>query len=209
MNPSLQTIYDKKVFAILRGVHFDDLLPVAEALYEGGIRLLEITLNSPKALEGISLLQAQFGKRPDRMLIGAGTVLDVDSARAAIDAGSKFIISPNTDKETIRQTLASGVVSLPGAFTPTEIVAAHRFGGQIIKVFPAPDPTYFKNLKGPLDKIPMMPTGGVTVDTIAAYKAAGAAAFGIGSALVKAGAHDASSLDNIRAQSRLLVQAIS
>ncbi|MFT4025098.1 MAG: bifunctional 4-hydroxy-2-oxoglutarate aldolase/2-dehydro-3-deoxy-phosphogluconate aldolase [Flavihumibacter sp.] len=206
---SLQTIYNKKVIAILRGVDFDALLPVAEALYEGGLRLLEITLNSPRALEGIAQLNAQFGKRPDKMLIGAGTVLDVDAARAAIDAGAKFIISPNTDAATIRQTLASGVLSLPGAYTATEIVTAHRAGGQIIKVFPAADPAYFRNLKAPLDHIPMMPTGGVNIDNIAAFKAAGAVAFGIGSALVKAGAHDQSSLENLIVKSRQLMAAVS
>ena len=205
---TLQTIYDKKVFAILRGVEFNDLLPVAEALYAGGIRLLEITLNSPRALEGISRVREHFDGRADRLLVGAGTVLHVDAARAAIDAGSQFIISPNTDGATIKQTLALGAVSLPGAYTPTEIVNAFNAGGQIIKVFPAADPAYFKNLKAPLDKIPMMPTGGVTIDNIAAFKAAGAVAFGIGSALVAAGAHNAASLENLSVKARALVQAV-
>lgn len=206
---SLQTIYDKKVFAILRGVDFDDLIPVAEALYTGGIRLLEMTLNSPGALEGIKQLNAHFNGRSDAMLVGAGTVLDADAARAAIDAGSAFIISPNTDVATIKQTLASGVLSMPGAYTPTEIVNAYKAGGQIIKVFPAADPSYFKNLKAPLDQIPMMPTGGVTIDNIAAFKAAGAVAFGIGSALVKAGSHDQASLESLVVKARQLVQAVA
>ena len=120
----------------------------------------------------------------DRMLVGAGTVLDAASAEAAMEGGAQFIISPSFDAETVRLTKERGRVSIPGAFTATEIVAAHRAGGDLVKVFPASSPQYIKDLKGPLDHIPMMPTGGVTLENIADFQKAGGVAFGIGSALV-------------------------
>ena len=148
----------------------------------GGIRCLEITLNSPDALRVIGDLSARMG---DRLLIGAGTVLDAGSAEAAIDAGARFIISPTLDIPTIQLTKERETVSIPGAFTATEILAAHRNGADIVKVFPASvGVSYFRDLRGPLPDIPLMPTGGITLDNIADYQKAGAVAFGIGSAVV-------------------------
>jgi 2-dehydro-3-deoxyphosphogluconate aldolase/(4S)-4-hydroxy-2-oxoglutarate aldolase len=158
-----------------------ELVNIATALYQGGVRILEVTLNSPGALPAISDLNKVF---KNRLLIGAGTVLDAKDARDAISAGATFLISPTTDPEVIRIAKDAGVVSIPGAYTPTEILAAYKLGADIVKVFPAPDAAYIKNIRGPLDKIMLMPTGGIHAGNIKAFAEAGSVAFGIGSSLV-------------------------
>jgi 2-dehydro-3-deoxyphosphogluconate aldolase / (4S)-4-hydroxy-2-oxoglutarate aldolase len=170
-----------KIVAIIRGAKPADVDAIADALQAGGIGALEITLNSANALELIKTLSARL---KGKMLVGAGTVLNAAAALDAINAGAQFIISPSLDVETITTTKARGIVSIPGAFTATEIVNAHYAGADLVKVFPAQDPKYIKDLRGPLAHIPLMPTGGVTLDNIAAFRAAGAVAFGVGSALV-------------------------
>jgi len=178
----LDQIKQHKLVAILRGCDPGHVLHIAEALYAGGIRLLEITLNSRDALTTIKATSTQLG---DKLLIGAGTVLTPDEAEAAISAGARFILSPTLDLPTMEKTLALGAVSIPGAFTATEILTAHRNGAGIVKVFPASvGPAYFRDLRGPLPQIPLMPTGGVNLENIRQFQKAGAAAFGIGSALV-------------------------
>ena len=182
MNP-LAHILEHKVVAIVRGANPPDLLRIAEALHAGGVRLMEVTLNSPGALASIEeIARVMDGK----LLVGAGTVLDPETARAALLAGAKYIISPTLNKKTIRMTKRYGAVSIPGAYTATEILKAYECGGDIIKVFPASagGPGYFKDIAGPLPFIPLMPTGGVSLDNIKGFAAAGAAAFGLGSALV-------------------------
>jgi 2-dehydro-3-deoxyphosphogluconate aldolase/(4S)-4-hydroxy-2-oxoglutarate aldolase len=120
------------------------------------------------------------------MLVGAGTVLSAAHAKASIEAGAKFIISPNVNVETIVATKNLGIVSIPGAYTATEVVTAHASGGDIIKIFPATNAEYIKVLRGPLSHIKMMPTGGITPENISEFKKAGAVAFGIGTSLVDA-----------------------
>jgi 2-dehydro-3-deoxyphosphogluconate aldolase / (4S)-4-hydroxy-2-oxoglutarate aldolase len=179
---TLSQILTHKIIAIIRGSKPEDVLSIAAALHKGGIRLLEITLNSPEALPLIQQLSNEMG---DDLLIGAGTVLDATSADAAVAAGAKFIISPVIDTPTIHAARRHGVVSIPGAYTPTEILKAYQDGGDIIKVFPSSAGAQFiKDLRGPLPHIPLMPTGGVNLDNIAEFQKAGAVAFGIGSALV-------------------------
>ena len=178
----LDHILNTQIVAIIRGADPDEIINIVEALKAGGIRTLEITINSPDALSVIEKISDRFGQE---LLIGAGTVLDAQTARSAIIAGAQFIISPTLDFEVIRTTRRYGCVSIPGAFTPTEILKAYESGGEIIKVFPAIlGPGYLKEISGPLRQIPLMPTGGVNLDNIQAFKKAGAVAFGIGSALV-------------------------
>ncbi|HEY4107874.1 bifunctional 4-hydroxy-2-oxoglutarate aldolase/2-dehydro-3-deoxy-phosphogluconate aldolase [Puia sp.] len=179
---TLQQIKTHRVVAILRGSDPAHILPIVEALYAGGIRLLEITLNSRDALNAIKETSKQWG---DKLLVGAGTVLTPDEAQSAVDAGAKFILSPSLDIPTIQKTRELGAVSIPGAFTATEILTAWRNGAGMVKVFPASvGPAYFRDLRGPLPQIPLMPTGGVNLGNIREFHKAGAAAFGIGSALV-------------------------
>ncbi|HET9824884.1 MAG TPA: bifunctional 4-hydroxy-2-oxoglutarate aldolase/2-dehydro-3-deoxy-phosphogluconate aldolase [Chitinophagaceae bacterium] len=177
----LSQILKEKIVAIIRGADPGTVIEIAEALKRGGVNILEVTFNSPNALMAIAALAKKFN---DEMLIGAGTVLDSQTAKAVIEHGAKFIVSPNADPETIHATKSTGVVSIPGAYTATEIVNAFSWGGDIIKIFPASSPDYIKVLQGPLSHIRMMPTGGITVRNIAAFKKAGAVAFGIGTSLV-------------------------
>ena len=173
----LSRVLTNKIVAIIRGAEPGDVLQIAEALKQGGVDIVEVTLNSANALSVIGELAGKFG---DEMLIGAGTVLDPKTAKTVIDLGAKFIVSPNVDVQTIQATKANAAVSIPGAFTATEIVNAYSNGGDIIKIFPAFTAEYIKVLRGPLSHIPMMPTGGITLENISEFKKAGAAAFGIG-----------------------------
>jgi len=169
----LEEILKHKIVAILRRVRPDAVSGIAAALYAGGIRCLEITLNSPDAFSVLKSLTAKMG---NHLLIGAGTVLDATEARQALHAGARFIISPTLDIPTIQY---------PGAFTATEILTAYRNGADIVKVFPASvGVAYFRDLRAPLSHIPLMPTGGINLENIRDYHKAGAVAFGVGSALV-------------------------
>ena len=178
---TLSQITVHKIVAILRGIQADDVLKIAGALCDGGVKIIEVTLNSPNALLVIEQLNSAYG---NQLLIGAGTVLDVSNAKAAMAAGAKFLISPNVDIAVIKAAKNAGILSIPGAFTPTEIVTAHNNGADIVKVFPAPDAAYIKNILAPLNHIKLMPTGGINLTNIKSFKDAGATAFGIGSWLV-------------------------
>jgi 2-dehydro-3-deoxyphosphogluconate aldolase / (4S)-4-hydroxy-2-oxoglutarate aldolase len=179
----LSTIKQEKMVAIIRGSQPGDALAISKALYKGGVRAIEITLNSPGALTSIEIIRSELG---DDLAVGAGTVLDPESARSALLAGAQFILSPSLNTETIKMTKRYGAVSIPGAFTPTEILQAYEEGGDIIKVFPASSlgPDYVKDVHGPLPQIPLLPTGGIDLSNIADYIAKGAAGVGLGSSLV-------------------------
>jgi 2-dehydro-3-deoxyphosphogluconate aldolase/(4S)-4-hydroxy-2-oxoglutarate aldolase len=182
---SLEQILRYKIVAILRGCEPERVPDIVAALADGGVRLLEITLNSPGALDLIRRVSQTMG---DRLLVGAGTVLTPAEAEMAIDAGARFILSPSLDIETIQVTIELGAVSVPGAFTATEILTAWRNGADIVKVFPASvGASYLRDIRGPLPQIRLMPTGGVNLGNIREFRAAGAVAYGIGSALVPAG----------------------
>ncbi|MCY1029600.1 bifunctional 4-hydroxy-2-oxoglutarate aldolase/2-dehydro-3-deoxy-phosphogluconate aldolase [Mammaliicoccus sciuri] len=180
---TLQTIKETKLIAILRNTNPNDILPIVETLYKAGIRAIEVTMNSPKALESIELISNEM---KGKVVVGAGTVLDAESARLAILSGATFILSPTVDKDTIRMSKKYGAVSIPGALTPTEILEAYEYGGDIIKVFPTTSlgPEYIKDLQGPLPHIPLLPTGGVSIDNVTDFIEAGAVGVGLGSALV-------------------------
>ena len=177
---TLDRILKNKIVAIIRGAGPADVLRIAEALQRGGVDILEVTLNSPNALQVIH----ELANKMENMLIGAGTVLSAADAEASIAAGASFIISPNVNVETITVTKRSGIVSIPGAYTATEVVNAWSYGGDIVKIFPATNAEYIKILRGPLSHIRMMPTGGITPENISGFKKAGAVAFGIGTSLV-------------------------
>ncbi len=178
---TLSQILEHKLIAIIRGAQPGDVIKIAEALYNGGICILEITMNSAVPLRMIKAVADKLG---DKVVIGAGTVLDAESARQAVEAGAQFILSPIANTDIIEMTKRLGVISIPGAFTATEIYNAWRNGGDIIKVFPAISPSYIKDISGPLPQIKLLPTGGINLENIKDYKKAGAIGFGIGSALV-------------------------
>lgn len=202
----LQHILQNKIVAILRGFKKKDVINIATALHEGGINIIEITLNSVDALDLINKLSIKF---KNKMLVGAGTVLTVKDARNAIDAGAIFLISPLLDIDVIKIAKDNSVVSIPGAFTATEIFTAYKVGADIIKVFPSQTPAYIKQVLAPLDKLLLMPTGGIELNNIAEYKKAGASAFGIGSSLVNNKAEiNNSYLRDLTAKAKQFVEAI-
>lgn len=178
---TLNQILEHKIVAIIRGANPADVLKITDALYAGGVRILEITMNSDDPLTVIKEVAAKYG---DKMVIGAGTVLDGETAKQAVAAGAKFVLSPIVSEDVIKTAQSLGVVSIPGAFTATEIYNAYKMGADIIKVFPANSPSYIKDIRGPLPQIPLLPTGGISIDNIKDFKKAGAVGFGIGSALV-------------------------
>ncbi|MGV3764167.1 bifunctional 4-hydroxy-2-oxoglutarate aldolase/2-dehydro-3-deoxy-phosphogluconate aldolase [Parapedobacter sp.] len=178
---TLAKIKAHRLIAIVRGLAPEDVLPVAEALYVGGIRLLEVTMNSAEPLAAIRSVNNALG---GRMVIGAGTVLDARMAEAAVSAGARFVLSPVVAIEVVEAVKALGAVAIPGAYTATEIFTAYKYGADIVKVFPATSPAYIKDLAGPLPQIPLLPTGGITPENVSDYRRAGAVGFGVGSALV-------------------------
>lgn len=185
----ISAIEKEKCIVIVRGVSREKLIPLGEAIYEGGIRLMEITYNAggqpadEEIAASIQMLSEHFA---GRMYIGAGTVLRPDQVERTAQAGGSFIISPDTNREVIEKTAALGLVSIPGALTPTEIQAAHRYGADFVKVFPADamGAGYIKAVKAPLSHIRMLAVGGVTAENKELFLKAGADGFGIGSGIV-------------------------
>ena len=178
----LKRIHDAGMVAIVRADTADAALALAEACIAGGVTALEVAFTTPGTLEVITSLRRRHG---NDVLIGAGTVLDEQTARLAILAGAQFIISPGIDLATIRVCHRYQIPVLPGAMTPTEIIAALEAGADIIKIFPAEafGPAYVKALLAPLPQAPLMPTGGVTLDNLAEWFKQGSVAVGIGGSL--------------------------
>lgn len=202
---ALSQILQHRIVAILRGMPSSEIINIAYALYNGGIRILEITLNSENALTAIEKLEQEF---KNKMLVGAGTVLDAKDANNAIAAGAAFLISPSLDIDVIKTAKNANVVSIPGAFTPTEILTAHNKGADIIKIFPCPNAEYVKNVLAPLNHIKVMPTGGIDASNIQQFAKTGAVAFGIGSALVGKAVVDEAYLESITSKAKQLVAAL-
>ena len=171
------------IVAIIRANSSNELIEAAEAIQTGGVNVIEITMTTPDALRVITEVATRFG---DSVLIGVGSVLDSETARAAMLAGAEFVVSPVTKPEVIEICNRYGKVVIPGAFTPTEILTAWELGADYVKVFPSTGvgPSYIKDIKAPLPQIPLIPTGGISADNAAEYISAGATALGVGSSLV-------------------------
>src|SRR5262245_4785356 len=180
----LRKVLDCGIVAVVRSPDSGQLVDVVQALADGGVSVVEITMTVPNALDVLRQVRSTIG---DRVLLGAGTVLDAETARAAMLAGAEYIVAPTVNLEVIRLCQRYGKLVMPGAFTPTEILAAWEAGADIVKVFPADvvGPAYFKALRGPLPHVRLMPTGGVDLTTAAAFLKAGACCLGIGSQLVE------------------------
>lgn len=186
------------LIAIIRGVTPADAEVTARAIYDGGIRIIEVPLNSPEPLESIRIIAETLG---DRALVGAGTVLDAADVPRVAHAGGRLIVSPNTNTAVIEATVAAGMVSSPGYFTPSEAFTAIRAGAHVIKLFPAEaaSPAVVKSQKAVLPKdIPLVVVGGVTPEAVSGWMEAGADGFGLGGGLYKPGQDPQTTLEKAR-----------
>ena len=198
-----RNLYRVPLIAILRGVTPETVLPVCQILAEGGIRMVEVTMNSPSALESIRLLTREYD--PEDLLVGAGTVLSPAEVDAVADAGGQYIISPNTDVSVIRQTRMRELISIPGFFTPTEAFSALQAGADYLKCFPARSlgMKYFNDLKAVV-RAPLLAVGGIDLKNVSEW-CRFADGVGIGSGLYKPG----KDLDAIRNDARQYVQTVA
>ena len=188
----VERILEHGIVAILRGIPLERVAPVADALYEGGIRLIECTFDHAeegfleRCARSISILR---DRAEGFAAVGAGTVLTAGEARIAVGAGAELIISPNADAEVIRESVRLGAVSIPGALTPTEIALAHSAGAHFVKLFPADahGPAYLKAIRAPLKHVRFLAVGGISRENMADYLKAGAVGFGVSSPLLPMG----------------------
>jgi 2-dehydro-3-deoxyphosphogluconate aldolase/(4S)-4-hydroxy-2-oxoglutarate aldolase len=181
---------------------------IVDALVEGGVRALEITMTVPGAVD---LIRSIAPEMPEDFILGAGTVTDAATAERVIDAGARFVVSPVYRASIVAACRKRDVPSLPGCFTPTEILDAWEAGADIVKVFPATalGPAFFRDIRGPLPQIKLMPTGGVTLDNAGDWIRAGAVAVGVGSALLDSAAISAGQFGTITANARRVVASVS
>lgn len=204
----LDRVLNCGMVAIIRATSGEQLVQVAEALYDGGIDVIEVTFTVPGVLDVISAVRKQLGKK---ILLGAGTVLDPESARAALLAGAEFLVSPTVNLDVIRMCHRYDKLMMTGAYTPTEILTAWEAGSDVVKVFPAEigGPAYLKAIKGPLPQVRLMPTGGVNLQTLPSFLQAGACAVGLGSSLVEKEALEQGQFDRIRDLARQYVELLA
>lgn len=203
----LDRITDGGVIAIVRGVDTDDAVTVADTVVDAGVTALEVTVDSPNAMASIEAIS----DRVDDALVGAGTVLDAETARAAQRAGAEFLVTPTVNRGVIRTANRYGTPIVVGAYTPTEALEAYQAGADAVKVFPAKTggPDHVAAIGGPLSQIPLVPTGGVGAENAGAYVRAGAVAVGVGSSIVDHEAIADGAYDRIGANARAVVAAVS
>ncbi|MEL0096717.1 MAG: bifunctional 4-hydroxy-2-oxoglutarate aldolase/2-dehydro-3-deoxy-phosphogluconate aldolase [Planctomycetaceae bacterium] len=205
---NLSRMMESGIVAVIRADSGELLADVAEALVAGGVDVMEVTFTVPNAVEVIQEVKRRIG---DKILLGAGTVLDTETCRAAILAGAEFIVSPSTDVEVIKLCRRYDKIVTPGIFTPTEAVTAWQAGADILKVFPADigGPAHIKGLRGPLPQCRFMPTGGVNLDTAADFLRAGSVALGVGGALVEKSAVETGNFGRIEDLARQYKQIVT
>ncbi|MCH3965103.1 MAG: bifunctional 4-hydroxy-2-oxoglutarate aldolase/2-dehydro-3-deoxy-phosphogluconate aldolase [Clostridium sp.] len=192
----LQQIKKNGVISIVRGTTFEQINKIADALYRGGVRLIEVTFNTPGASKMIESLTQSYS---DKMIIGAGTVIDGETARIAILSGAQFILSPSLHSDVIQMCNKYDILAVPGVFTPTEAITAWRLGAEIVKIFPAATigSNYIKQLLGPLKQLKIMAVGGISEENFTSFIQSGAIGAGIGSDLVDKKLADAENYDEI------------
>jgi 2-dehydro-3-deoxyphosphogluconate aldolase/(4S)-4-hydroxy-2-oxoglutarate aldolase len=204
---NLSRVQRAGIVAVIRAADGHRLVDVAEALLAGGVEVLEVTFTVPQAQAVLERVAGQLG---NKVLLGAGTVLDAETARIAILSGAEFIVSPMVSRPVIRLCRRYDKLVMPGALTPTEVLAAWETGADVVKIFPSEitGPAYLKALAGPFPQVRLMPTGGVTLETAAAFLHAGAFALGVGSSLVDPRALATGDLPRIEALARQFVEAV-
>jgi 2-dehydro-3-deoxyphosphogluconate aldolase/(4S)-4-hydroxy-2-oxoglutarate aldolase len=203
----LERVLDAGIVAVVRAPDPAGLVEVIRALAAGGVTVAEVTLTVPNALEVVREAKRALG---DSVLLGAGTVLDPETCRAALLAGAEFIVSPTLNLDVIRLCRRYDKLVMPGAFTPTEILAAWEAGADIVKVFPADvvSPAFFKAMRGPLPQVRLMPTGGVDLTNAADFLKAGACCLGVGSQLVDPKLVAAKAFDQLRELAARYVEVV-
>ncbi len=204
---TLSRIMDTGVVAVLRAPSGEILGDVAEALLAGGVEAIEVTFTVPGAHRVLQQVAERLG---DKILLGAGTVLDPETARTALLAGAEFVVAPTVNLEVIRLCRRYDKAVLPGALTPTEVITAWEAGADVVKIFPSDltGPKYLKALHGPLPQVRLMPTGGVNLQTAADFLRAGACALGIGGSLVESKAVAAGDMARIQSLARQYVEIV-
>jgi 2-dehydro-3-deoxyphosphogluconate aldolase / (4S)-4-hydroxy-2-oxoglutarate aldolase len=203
----LRQVLDCGIVAVVRSPDSQQLVEVVRALADGGVSVAEITLTVPNALEVLRQVRHALG---DRVLLGAGTVLDPETARAVLLAGAEYVVAPTVNLDVIRLCRRYDKLVMPGAFTPTEILTAWEAGADVVKVFPADvlGPAFFKAVRGPLPQVRLMPTGGVDLKTAADFLRAGACCLGVGGQLVEPRAVAERNFDRIRELARQYVAVV-
>ena len=203
----LQVIRQSGVVAIMRAQSSGQLVAAADAIRAGGVRVIEVTMTTPGALGVIEEAAARYG---EQVLFGAGSVLDAETARAAILAGADFIVAPTLDLATVQLCNRYGVPVVPGCYTPTEMLAAWQAGADMVKLFPASvgGPALVKAILAPLPQLEIVPVGGVNLDTAAQFIASGAAALGVGSSLVDQKLLDSGDMDELTRRAAAFIEKI-
>lgn len=203
----IQRIKESGVVAVVRKVPIEKVELVARSLISGGVTAIEITLDDPDALVAIEKVSKYFS---DRAIIGAGTVMDPDSVLEAIQAGAEFIVSPHFNPEVVRETLQNGKVSIPGVFTPTEMIRAMDMGADVVKVFPASSlgPQFIKDVMGPFPDVSIIPTGGINLENVSSYIKAGALSVGVGGNLVDKNAIEVLNFEAITRTAKQFVERV-
>ncbi|BAM02103.1 MULTISPECIES: bifunctional 4-hydroxy-2-oxoglutarate aldolase/2-dehydro-3-deoxy-phosphogluconate aldolase [Caldilinea] len=196
------------LLAVLRGPSPELTVAMADALVAGGVRGIEITYTTPKAEEVVATLKRQYGLS---IVLGMGTLTEPEQVEEALAAGAQFLVSPHCDPILGQRMVASGVLAMIGALTPTEVLQAHRLGADVVKLFPGSlgGPSYMQSLRGPFPQIRMMPTGGVNLSNVAEWFKAGAVAIGVGSELCPAAWAKEGRFDEITARAREFVAAVA
>jgi 2-dehydro-3-deoxyphosphogluconate aldolase/(4S)-4-hydroxy-2-oxoglutarate aldolase len=204
---AMQRLVDSGTVAVMRGADAGTLVKTVEALREGGVTAIEITADNPDATAMIDTVAGSFD---DEVIVGAGTVLDEETALETIRAGAEFVVGPTVEPDVVAACNRYGVLVAPGAFTPTEALTAYEAGADLVKVFPASSggPGHLSGIKGPLPQIPLMPTGGVDADNAGEYIRAGAEVVGAGSALVPSDAVETGDFGRITANARAFSEAV-
>jgi len=203
----LKKIQELGLLAVIRGPSEDLTLKMVDALVTGGVTGIEITFTTPNALDVVKALDDEFG---ERIILGMGTLTQKEQAEAAMVAGAKFLVSPHTEKTMAKAMVATGLPTMMGALTPSEVMQARSYGSDVVKIFPGSlgGPAYMKSLKGPFPDIPMMPTGGVSSENLKDWFKAGAFAVGAGSNLCPKTLALAGEFDQITEIARGYVDAI-
>jgi 2-dehydro-3-deoxyphosphogluconate aldolase/(4S)-4-hydroxy-2-oxoglutarate aldolase len=205
---AIRRVLEFGIVPVVRAESASQAMAAAEAVCAGGLPIVEITMTVPGAVDVILRLSKSLGKQ---VLVGAGTVLDAESAQKCMDAGAQFLVSPGLDLETVKLAREAGVMMMAGTLTPTEVITAWKAGADFVKIFPCGavgGPNYIKALKGPLPQVLMIPTGGVNLNTAAEFLQAGASALGIGGELVSMAALRSGNTQEITASAKRYVDIV-